>query len=122
MKPGLEIELPYPAGSGNHSVRHGGGAHYVSAGTKAYRAQVLQQLNPRGTREPMAGPLRVEFLIAPPDGKGRDFDNLKKVVGDALTLAGVWTDDSNKVIKSGCWEWCDPMPGGRVFVTIFQGA
>jgi len=53
----------------------------------------------------------VDFLVEPPDRRGREVDNLMKVVKDALTDAGFWVDDSNKVIRKGSWEWAAPGKG-----------
>lgn len=114
----MELELPYPSQTGNHSVKHGGGRHYLTEEAKAYRRAVELQFNARGGRLPLRGPMTAEWLIAPPDSKARDFDNLSKVVADALTHAAVWIDDSNGVIKGGSWQWTDPIPGGAIFLTL----
>jgi len=111
------LELPYPGGSGNHSVRHAGGSHYLSDEAKAYR--VLVALACRHVR-PVVGPLCLDWLIAPPDKRARDIDNLFKVVCDALTHAGFWPDDSNKVITQGAWQWAAPVPGGAIFLTVYE--
>lgn len=114
-----EFELPYPKGSGNHSVRHGGGAHYLTAAAKAYRSLVAFECLRQGVHGlKLAGPLQLEILAAPPDLRARDDDNLLKVVKDAITKAGVWVDDSNKVIRKTVLEWCDREEGGRVLVTL----
>lgn len=112
------FELPYPGHTGNKSVRHGGGRHYLTKEALAYRVQVASAVNPTGRLKPLPGPLHCDWLIAPPDLKARDIDNLLKVVKDALTKAGVWADDSNRVLPAGSWLWTDPVPGGRIFLTL----
>lgn len=62
----------------------------------------------------------MDFLVEPPDLRARDVDNLMKVVKDALTDAGFWVDDSNKVIRKGSWEWAGPGKGS-VLVTATGG-
>jgi len=112
----VTIELPYPGRTGNHSVRHTAtGRHYVSKEALAYRALVSQAL--RGRRAP-PGPISVAWTFVPPDRRARDADNLLKVVKDALTLAGFWADDSNKVIQRGDWEWVEPEKGGSILLTV----
>lgn len=109
------IELPYPAGSGNHSVRHTrSGGHYLTAGTLAYRLAVKAAV---GLARAPDGPIQADWVISPPDRRARDFDNLMKVVKDALTLAGFWGDDSNRVIRGGSWVWCEPTKGGAITLT-----
>lgn len=115
-----EGELPYPGHTGNTSVRHGGGRHYLSKEALAYRAAVRMKVNPRGDKVLIHGPVRVEWLIAPPDRRARDFDNLSKNVSDALTHAGFWADDSNKVIVAGSYQWTEPLKGGRIHLSVFQ--
>lgn len=115
------LEVPYPKASGNSHVRHGGGAHYLTKGARAYRSLVAVAAHAQGLHSRMLpGPLEVEFSIAPPDRRARDADNLLKPVLDALTNAGVWVDDSNRVIARTSVEWCDPEPGGRILLTITQ--
>jgi Holliday junction resolvase RusA-like endonuclease len=43
---------------------------------------------------------------------------VRKVVGDALTRAGLWTDDSNKVLRREVFDWTDPEPGGQILLTL----
>lgn len=105
------LYLPYPVGTGNNSVRHGSRGHYLTAEAKACRDAVADIL--RGRRAPN-GRVRTEWVINPPDLRARDFDNLSKVVNDALTHAGFWVDDSNKVIESGEWQWLEPVKGGLI--------
>lgn len=112
-----QVELPYPGHTGNTAVRHGGGRHYVSKEAQAYRWAVAAKL---GRRLALKGPLHVDWLIAPPDRRARDFDNISKNVGDALTMAGFWEDDSGLVIVSGSWKWTDPTKGGVILVTAYQ--
>jgi crossover junction endodeoxyribonuclease RusA len=113
----LVIDLPYPRVTGNHAVKHTrAGGHYVTAEAQAYYDDVARIV--RGRRAP-AGLLRTDWIIAPPDRRARDFDNLSKIVKDALTRAGFWTDDSNKVIGCGSWTWVtSPIKEGRVNLTV----
>ena len=119
----IELSLPYPP-SGNHSVRHAaGGRHYLAASARAYRGAVLVAVAGRGLgsfarRGALQGPLALSWLLLPPDARARDSDNVMKAVRDALTKAGVWVDDSNRVIRREVIEWSDPVPGGRVELTI----
>ena len=112
----VSVEITYPPLSGNHHVKGtSSGRRYLSPATLAYRMAVKAAV---GLRRAPPGPLNVEYLIAPPDKRARDADNLQKVANDALTLAGFWVDDNNTVLKTGSWVWTDPVPGGRILVTV----
>lgn len=112
----VSIELPYPSLSGNHHTRGAaGGRRYLTKDAQAYRICVAVAV---GTRRAPPGPLHCDWLIAPPDSKARDTDNLMKVVKDALTLSGFWPDDSNRVLPRGCWEWAPPVAGGRILLSV----
>lgn len=122
----FSFELPWPP-TGNTATRHTrSGSHYTTAKVLSYRALVLRTLASVGlgsltSKKPLLGPLSVSWVLAPPDAtKSRDIDNHRKVLADALTLAGLWTDDSNKVIRKETFEWTDPEAGGKVFISISQ--
>jgi crossover junction endodeoxyribonuclease RusA len=117
------MELPWPP-TGNHATQHTrGGGHYKTRETLAYRAAVASLLRGIGVGsqtlpEPLEGPLAVSWLLAPPDGRARDVDNVRKEAADALTKAGLWVDDSCQVIRREAFEWSDPQPGGIIALTV----
>ncbi len=123
----ITLELPYPP-TGNHATKHTRtGGHYKTAETVAYRAAVLRLLAGMGLGKglarktslgPLAGPLKASWVIAPPDHRARDLDNVRKEAADALTLAGLWIDDSCKVLRQETFEWVPPEPGGKVLLTV----
>lgn len=115
------LELPYPPATANRAVRHTrSGSHYVPVSVVKYRSKVaalarLQGLH--GARLP--GPLVVTLLVAPPDRRRVDADNLGKACLDACTKAGVWVDDGNDVIVELTVRWAPPQPPhGAVLVQI----
>lgn len=123
----ITLELPFPP-TGNSSTRHTrGGGHYKTAEAVAYRAAVLRLLAGMGLGKgmarksslgPLKGPLKACWVIAPPDNRARDLDNVRKEAADALTLAGLWVDDSCKVLRQEIFEWVPPEPGGKVLLTV----
>lgn len=119
------FELPWPP-TGNHATKHTKtGGHYKTPQTVAYRALVTQIVAAMGRgsllgAKPLGGPLAVEWVLAPPDLRGRDVDNVRKECADALTLAGLWADDSCKVIRREVFEWAEPVREGRVLVTVTE--
>jgi len=118
----IELELPWPP-TGNHATKHTrSGVHYKTPEAVRYRAAIAQLLGWKGLgKEPLAGPLKVDWLLAPPDRRARDVDNARKEAADALTLGKLWVDDSNKVIRKETFIWTDPEPKGKIFLTITIG-
>jgi Holliday junction resolvase RusA-like endonuclease len=109
---------------GNHATKHTrAGGHYKVPEAVAYDALVGQIVASMGmgrltSQKPLAGPLSVSWLLAPPDNRARDVDNVRKVVADALTKSGFWKDDSCKVLVREAFEWTQPTPGGAVHLTV----
>lgn len=112
------LELEYPPMTGNHATRHGGGAHYRTDEAKAYRNRIKIHVWQQRLQLALAGPLAVEWVLSPPDRRARDQTNVLKEVEDCLTAAGLWVDDSNKVIRRTVVDWTEPVPGGRILVTV----
>ena len=119
-----EVALPWPTVTGNHAVKHSRtGGHYKTPEAKRYEGTVAQIVAGMGLgtllgQKPLGGPLAVSWLLSPPDRRARDLDNLRKVVADALTRAGFWADDSNKVLVRESFEWADSTPGGEVSLLV----
>lgn len=113
--------LPYPTTSGNHAVKHGAGRHYRTTDAGSYRTRVkfeLSKMGMAGSRWRPITKLRVKLALCPPDEKARDIDNVLKELCDALTKAGFWVDDSNRVIRSLQVDWLPALDHGAVHVTV----
>lgn len=122
----IDLVLPYPpAGTtGNHAVKHfrskssGKVVHALTDAAQAYIAAVNMAVAMQNGKRRLEGPLLVEWRFFPPDRKARDSDNVRKTIADNLTKAGVWVDDSNKVIRREVLEWGEVVKGGRVELKI----
>lgn len=118
------LELPWPPVTGNRATRHTSRGHYRLPEAKTYRGAVSllagRKNGSEGGCRPLAGPLHVDWLLFPPDRRARDHTNVLKEVEDAITAGGLWADDSNKVIRSVYIRWGDPVPGGKIILTISQ--
>lgn len=120
----FEFALPWPTVTGNHAVKHTRtGGHYKTADARAYEATVAQIVAAMGLghllgKKPLEGPLVVSWLLSPPDLRARDMDNARKVAADALTRAGFWVDDSNKVLVEEHFVWTDASPGGQISLLV----
>ena len=119
-----EFELHWPKVLGKHATKHTRAVgNYKVPEAVAYDALVGQIVASMGmgrltSQKPLGGPLSVSWLLAPPDNRARDVDNVRKVVADALTKAGFWKDDSNKVLTRETFEWTLPTPGGAIGLTV----
>ena len=90
----LEITLPWPPSVNTYwrsVVIHGRNKVLISEKGRNYRKEVAWTL--AGCKK-FTGLVRVEVECWMPDRRKRDLDNLFKAIGDSLTHAGVWDDDS----------------------------
>lgn len=88
----LVFEIPAPPPTANHIWKNGHGRNYLSARAASYYKLVA--LTTHGERVPDDwNSVDVEIIVQLTRKSG-DVDNRIKPVLDALTRAGVWTDDS----------------------------
>ncbi|WP_058911893.1 RusA family crossover junction endodeoxyribonuclease [Entomohabitans teleogrylli] len=94
------------------------GRHLVSeTGRKfqqAARAAIIEQL--RAVPRTSSDLAEVHIVLYPPDQRRRDIDNYNKALLDALTLTGVWEDDSQ--VKRMLVEWGPVIKKGKVEIRI----
>lgn len=96
----------------------------LSREARQYRrdvAEVVATARRRGScgQAALQGRLKVRLDAWMPDRRRRDLDNLRKVLMDALTHAGVWEDDSqiddDRAVR---YPPLPGSPGGAVMITI----
>lgn len=115
----IVLSLPWPPSANNLYPTSRAGIRFLSSDGKKYHAEVharvLEQLR---TYPRLAGRLAVTLACNPPDKRRRDLSNVEKAVGDALTKANVWLDDSQiddlRIVRDVV------LVGGRVVVTITE--
>jgi crossover junction endodeoxyribonuclease RusA len=100
-----------PVPQGSHSVGRNGRIYDANPALKAWRKDAIARLDQWtgtwfGAWEPMDGPLHVSVSFYLKRGKTvtreqpsvkPDLDKLQRALGDALTIAGVITDDARIV-------------------------
>ena len=89
------LTLPWPP-TGNTSVRHGNGGHYLTQDVRDYRAAVGVICRDYA---PITGPYKLRLELSPPDRRRRDADNAIKQALDALVQAGYLADDSMSYMR-----------------------
>lgn len=117
------LTLPYPPLSGNHANRQGLGRTYKRPEAVAYELEIKRRIvNSRHAGQTIDQRISIEIDAWPPDRRARDQTNVCKPLEDALTRAGLWSDDSNRVIRSTTFRWHDfdkeEAPEGCVVLVI----
>ena len=112
------IKVTYPTVTGNHykTINFARRRVFVTKAGQMYRLAIKADLMGSGAVKGYDVPLSVKMKIVPPDRRRRDIDNICKTLFDALTLAGLWTDD--KLIKHLTVEVADPMKPGHVELAV----
>ncbi len=115
--------LAFPP-SVNHYWRHVGSRTMISRTGRAYRQQLVHDVQRSGLRA-LTGPIRIEVIATRPDRRRRDVDNLLKSLLDALDHADVYEDDSQIHDLRISWK-CDEnqqpaiVAGGECEVRIWR--
>ena len=106
--------LPWPP-SVNGYWRSFRGRPIISKRGREFRNDAIAAVLEQG-KQRLAGRLSVVFVAHPPDRRTRDLDNHLKAPQDALTAAGVWSDDSQiddlRIVRGEC------VKGGKMVVEI----
>lgn len=118
----LSLMLPWPP-STNRYWRHVDGKALLSSEGRSYikavsKVAATARANGQLPQEPLQTRLAVLLHAFVPDTKARDLDNLLKASLDAMTVAGVYADDSQiddlHVIR------CERVRGGLLGVQIME--
>lgn len=127
------VGTPRPQGS--KTVFRNGGMRESSIHLKEWRRTLTTfAIHHHQNRPPLAGPLtmNLEFVMprpkalstrnpTPPHTKRPDLDKLFRAVGDALTDARIYTDDSQIVTARVDKRIAQPGETAGVSITVWQG-
>ena len=106
--------LPWPP-SVNGYWRSFRNRQIISKRGREFRENAIAAVLEQG-RTRTLGRLSVLFRAYPPDRRIRDLDNFIKATADALSHAGVWSDDSQiddlRIVRGEC------VKGGKMVVEI----
>lgn len=109
------IELPFPPANLSPNAR----LHWraLAKAKKAYKSECAWTLFQTPVPDLPNGRIPVSIVIAPPDRRKRDRDNLQSSLKYALDeLAKHWGVDDYLFDPS--YQFADPVKGGRVVITI----
>ena len=88
----IELTLPFPP-SVNTYWRNFNGRMILSEKARKYKKDVADQVLLQKGNKHYSGKLKLTIEMWRPDNRKRDIDNSAKAILDALTSAGVYTDD-----------------------------
>ncbi|EFB74018.1 RusA family crossover junction endodeoxyribonuclease [Providencia rustigianii] len=109
--------LPFPP-SVNTYWRHVGKKTLISEKGRKFRANAIAAVYEQLRKRPKAITEHVSVTVKmyPPSKRRMDIDNYLKAPFDALTYAGVWSDDVQ--VRRAIIEWCEVVKGGRFEIEI----
>ncbi len=122
MKSEMILTLPFPPSVNGYWRSPNSGAlkgrTLISESGRKFRANALASVLEQLRRRPKAitANVAVSIVLYPPTNQKRDLDNYFKALLDALTHAGVYTDDSQ--IKDLHAVWGAVTKNGKAEVTI----
>lgn len=108
---------------------HVGGRKVLTPFARLYRSEVASIVRKAKRGHNPEGTLTLRISLHPPDRRGRDSDNVMKVLKDALVAANpkhgervleivALKDDSNKYIRREWIEWLEVEKDGRVEIEL----
>ncbi|ATW30293.1 hypothetical protein BJP41_08190 [Candidatus Williamhamiltonella defendens] len=92
----VRIELPFPPSVNHYWVRTARRVYLSEAAKRFQRltAIAVAHAQRQSAHQPFLGDVSVALTLYLPDKRVRDVDNYPKGVLDALTKAGIWSDDA----------------------------
>ncbi|HHR6399554.1 TPA: RusA family crossover junction endodeoxyribonuclease [Providencia alcalifaciens] len=117
MSNSITFILPFPP-SVNTYWRHVGKKTLISEKGRKFRANAIAAVYEQLRKRPKAITEHVSVTVKmyPPSKRRMDIDNYLKAPFDALTHAGIWSDDVQ--VRRAVIEWCEVVKGGRFEIMI----
>ncbi|MGO2304349.1 MAG: RusA family crossover junction endodeoxyribonuclease [Providencia sp.] len=117
MNKSISLVLPFPP-SVNACWRTVKGRMLLSESGRKFRTNAVAAVYDQLRKIPKAITEDVSVIVKmyPPTKQRRDIDNYLKAPFDALTHAGIWSDDAQ--VKHADITWCEVVKGGRFEITI----
>ena len=87
-----ELYLPFPPSNNNYYVKTQRGV-FISHKGRKFRDEVASAINEQLPGELIEDRILIETVYFMPDKRRRDIANYSKALHDAITVAGLWSDD-----------------------------
>ena len=94
MTEDIILHLPWPPTINSYYKMTRQMQRYLDPKVREFRQKVADCTNEQAPGLTLDTPLFMEVYLYPPDRRKRDLDNYMKGLLDAITEAGLWTDDS----------------------------
>lgn len=108
--------LPYPPSVNDYWRNAKNGKHkYIKKEGKIFREQVGLILR---KFKPVKGQVKLKVLLAMPDNRVRDIDNILKALLDAINHANKIDDDESRILHNLTVERVGNVSGGGVIIKI----
>ena len=118
------LYLPWPPSCNTYYRHTRNGRVYISPKGIKYRLAVGAELAGLGWPR-LFGEVSVHIDAYPPDRRERDLDNIRKATYDAISdrivkghIVHRGLMASDKQIRQDSGQMCDPIPGGKIIITI----
>lgn len=113
----ISLDLPWPKTINHLYGQARNGRKFIRPAGVAFRQAVCEIVARMGVKT-LEGRVSVFIYAFPPDKRKRDLDNVLKQLGDSLTYAGIYFDDSQiddlRIIRRPVEK------GGRLSVVIVE--
>lgn len=118
--PWVVFVLPVPPSVNHYYGNRGNGGKYIKAEGKEFRKVVEDAVMEAewAFKGPIKGRVRLDVDVHFKDRRRRDIGNLDKCLCDALTVAGVYEDDT--LIDEVTYRRKDIVEGGMIVVRVME--
>lgn len=94
MNNDIILYLPWPPTVNSYYKTSRSGHKYLDKSVGAFRDAIHTALHEQVPGLELVDPLFIDVFLFPPDKRKRDLDNYMKGLLDAITVSGLWEDDS----------------------------
>ena len=110
----IAVMLPYPPSVNKYWLNAKGGKHkYIQKDGRIFREKVREICS---QTKPIVGQIQLTVLLAMPDNRIRDLDNILKALLDGIVKSGIIADDDSRIVPEIIVKRVGKIKGGKVIV------
>ena len=116
----IRLKLPWPPSANNYKrpiCRGGKPSMILTSAARGWKQAAGILVRNQSTKQ-FNEPVSPTLWFCPPDRRKRDLDNATKCTLDCLTDTKTIRDDSGQWMPLLNLRWCDPEPGGAVYIEV----